>query len=172
MLLKIVLTFLMSSRVTAAVRRTILPASGAEENVLLKIADGDNIGTMLTADKEPLTARKQWLAGALAVAGRLVIDAGAVRALAECGSLLPVGVVRLEGHFGRGDVVSIVSESGREVGRGLAEYSLAEAASDPLRFDACVAALRRYSLVKVEAARSLTGTVTFSSLTPRDELLP
>lgn len=100
---------------------------GSRPNPLGAVDAGER-ATLFRAAGTPAAQRKQWLAGALGVAGRLVIDAGAVRALAEGGSLLPVGVVGLEGDFSRGDVVSIVSESGREVGRGLAEYSLAEAA--------------------------------------------
>jgi glutamate 5-kinase len=93
----------------------------------LGAVDAGERATLFRASGTPAAQRKQWLAGALGVAGRLVIDAGAVRALADGGSLLPVGVVGLDGDFNRGDVVSIVSESGREVGRGLAEYAVAEA---------------------------------------------
>ncbi|HTO47822.1 MAG TPA: glutamate 5-kinase [Burkholderiales bacterium] len=102
-------------------------ASGQEPDVLLRLAAGEAIGTLLYADTAPLAARKQWLADHVQVAGRLVLDAGAVRALATGGkSLLPIGVKRVEGEFERGGVVACVAADGREVARGLVNYSAAE----------------------------------------------
>ncbi len=83
--------------------------------------------TLFRAVGTPAARRKQWLAGTLSAAGKVVIDQGAVHALARGGSLLPVGVVSVEGDFSRGDVVSIVGENGQEVGRGLVEYSRSDA---------------------------------------------
>ncbi len=75
-----------------------------------------------------LTARKQWLADHLQTRGRLVIDAGAARALSAGGkSLLPIGVVEAQGEFVRGDVVACIGPDGREIARGLVNYSAAEA---------------------------------------------
>jgi glutamate 5-kinase len=74
-----------------------------------------------------LAARKQWLADHLQVRGRLHLDAGAARALIADGkSLLPIGVHELEGEFDRGEVVACLDPSGREVARGLVNYSAAE----------------------------------------------
>jgi glutamate 5-kinase len=102
-------------------------ASGREPEVLLRLAQGERIGTLLTAGTAPLAARKQWLADHLAVSGRLRLDAGAVTALARDGkSLLPVGVVEATGEFQRGEVVACVDPEGREVARGLVNYSLEE----------------------------------------------
>ncbi|MEQ6342341.1 MAG: glutamate 5-kinase [Gammaproteobacteria bacterium] len=99
-------------------------AYGREANILQRIAEGEKVGTLLLPGQEALAARKQWLAGQLQVRGRLVLDAGAVRVLREAGrSLLPVGVVAVEGSFGRGDVVACVGEDGTEVARGLVNYS-------------------------------------------------
>ena len=76
-----------------------------------------------------LAARKQWLADHLQVAGKLVLDAGAVRALRSEGkSLLPVGVKSVSGEFKRGAVVACVGEDGSDIARGLSNYSAAEAA--------------------------------------------
>ena len=72
--------------------------------------------------KTPLAARKQWIAGSLTTRGVLTIDAGAERALSEGKSLLPVGVVAVDGRFSRGDAVSIKGSNGHELGRGLAAY--------------------------------------------------
>jgi len=102
-------------------------ASGHEPDVLLRLARGERIGTLLIAQTTPLAARKQWLADHLTLGGRLTLDAGAVRALARDGkSLLPVGVTAVHGEFERGAVVGCLDAEGREVARGLVNYSSAE----------------------------------------------
>jgi len=102
-------------------------ASGREPNVLLRLSDGELIGTQLTAETMTLAARKQWLADHLQVRGRLTLDAGAVRALTQDGkSLLPIGVQDLDGEFERGEVVSCLDAAGREVARGLVNYNAIE----------------------------------------------
>jgi glutamate 5-kinase len=102
-------------------------ASGRESDVLLRLARGERLGTLLLAQTTPLAARKQWLADHLALGGRVVLDAGAVRALCRDGkSLLPVGVTAVQGEFERGAVVGCLDPDGREVARGLVNYSSAE----------------------------------------------
>ncbi|MEO1767445.1 glutamate 5-kinase [Thiobacter aerophilum] len=103
-------------------------AWGREPDVLVRLAKGELIGTQLLADEtNKVAARKKWLADHLQVRGRLVLDAGAVRALVEEGkSLLPIGVVEASGDFGRGEVVACVDEAGREIARGLANYDASE----------------------------------------------
>ncbi len=99
-------------------------ASGREDNVLIRLAAGERLGTQLSAATAVLTARKQWLADHLQLKGRVTIDAGAARALAtDRKSLLPIGVVDVRGEFARGDVIACVDPEGREVARGLANYS-------------------------------------------------
>jgi glutamate 5-kinase len=103
-------------------------ASGREPDVLVRLAGGEAIGTELAASLPVLTARKQWLADHLQLKGRLFVDAGAVQALCREGkSLLPVGVLQVQGEFARGDVVACVAPGGQEVARGLSNYSSAEA---------------------------------------------
>jgi glutamate 5-kinase len=103
-------------------------AWGREPNVLLQLARGEAVGTTLYADTAPLTARKQWLADHVQVAGRLLLDKGATRALvAEGKSLLPVGVREVEGEFERGALVSCADPGGKEVARGLINYGATEA---------------------------------------------
>ena len=103
-------------------------ASGRDANVLTRLADGESIGTRLTADTAPLAARKQWLADHLSPSGRITLDAGAVRALTGGGkSLLPIGVTLVEGDFERGDVVGVFAPDGREIARGIVNYSAADA---------------------------------------------
>jgi glutamate 5-kinase len=102
-------------------------ASGHEPDVLLRLARGERIGTLLLAQTTPLAARKQWLADHLALGGRLALDAGAIRALSRDGkSLLPVGVTAVDGDFERGAVVGCLDADGREVARGLVNYSSSE----------------------------------------------
>ena len=101
--------------------------SGHEDNVLLRLAAGEAIGTQLVAQQAPLDARRQWLADHLQLRGGLVLDAGAVKALREDGkSLLPVGVTAVTGEFARGEVVALVNAAGEEIARGLTNYSASE----------------------------------------------
>ena len=103
-------------------------ASGHEHNVLPRLMCGESIGTLIIAPPMPLAARKQWLADHLQVSGKVVLDAGAVRALCKEGkSLLPIGVSEVTGEFERGAVVAILSEDGQDIARGLINYSATEA---------------------------------------------
>ncbi|CAG2147632.1 MULTISPECIES: glutamate 5-kinase [Ralstonia] len=103
-------------------------ASGREENVLARLANGEAIGTQLRAQTGRMAARKQWMIDHLQLRGRVVLDAGAVEKLTAGGkSLLPIGVTEVQGEFARGEVISCVDAAGREVARGLTNYSSAEA---------------------------------------------
>jgi glutamate 5-kinase len=102
-------------------------ADGRLADVLVRLAAGERIGTLLTAKTVPLAARKQWLADHLTVAAQLRLDAGAARALVRDGkSLLPIGVLEVQGDFERGAVVACLDPDGREIARGLVNYSAAE----------------------------------------------
>jgi glutamate 5-kinase len=103
-------------------------ASGVVDRPLEALASGGTC-TVFRAEGTPAAARKQWLAGVLEVRGELRLDDGAVSALNDGKSLLPVGVVEVVGNFRRGDVVTLIDNLGHELGRGLAEYSSEEAAS-------------------------------------------
>ncbi len=105
-----------------------LIVGGKERGSLIRAANGEEIGTLLIASKSPLSARKQWLAGHLRVAGAVVIDDGASDALRNGKSLLPVGVRLIEGSFDRGAVISCLDNNKREVARGLANYDSSKAA--------------------------------------------
>ena len=83
--------------------------------------------TWFVPKASPLTARKQWIAGSLKPAGALLVDDGAVKALGQGRSLLPAGVVGVEGEFDRGDAVSVRAPDGREIARGLVAYGAADA---------------------------------------------
>jgi glutamate 5-kinase len=103
-------------------------AWGREDEVLTRLAAGEAIGTQLTAQTAQLTARKQWMADHLQTAGKVVLDAGAVQKLtAEGKSLLPIGVIKIAGEFGRGDVITCTDEAGSAIARGMTNYSSSEA---------------------------------------------
>lgn len=103
-------------------------AWGRIEQVIPRVLAGEPVGTWLKPAQERLAARKQWLAGPVRSTGRLVLDSGAAKALRDGGkSLLPVGVKAVDGNFTRGEVVSCVGPDGREVARGLVNYSAEEA---------------------------------------------
>jgi glutamate 5-kinase len=104
-----------------------LIASGRETDALLRLAAGEALGTLLIAGASPLAARKQWLADHLQLVGNLTLDAGAVKALKAGKSLLPVGVTAVEGDFVRGAAVVCRDTDGKEVARGLINYSATEA---------------------------------------------
>jgi glutamate 5-kinase len=103
-------------------------AWGREPDVLLRLSRGEAIGTCLVATTAKLAARKQWMVDHLQLRGAVVVDAGAVTKLRDEGkSLLPIGVIAVEGDFRRGDVIAVRSDSGVVIARGLANYSSAEA---------------------------------------------
>jgi hypothetical protein len=102
--------------------------SGREPDVLLRLARGEAVGTAFIAQTPRLAARKQWLADHLQLRGAVRLDGGAVSALCEGGkSLLPIGVLEVSGEFERGEMVAILDQEGREIARGLTNYSSAEA---------------------------------------------
>lgn len=105
-----------------------LIVGGRESGALIRAANGEDIGTLLKANTSPLAARKQWLADHLRVAGAAALDDGAVAALRNGKSLLPIGVVHISGEFERGAVIACLDRQGREIARGLANYGSAEAA--------------------------------------------
>jgi len=101
--------------------------SGEIEDVITKVISGEQLGTYLFANLEPIVARKQWLAGQLQAKGRLVLDAGAVKVLRKSGkSLLAVGIKAVEGRFSRGELVICLDSEGIEVARGLVNYKSEE----------------------------------------------
>ncbi|CAG0961950.1 glutamate 5-kinase [Burkholderiales bacterium] len=123
------LTKVLAAKRAARSGASTVIACGREPDVLTRLAAGEIVGTQLVADAQTLAARKQWLADHVQLAGRLALDAGAVRALAREGkSLLPIGVVSVEGGFERGEVVGCFAPDGREIARGLVNYGAADTA--------------------------------------------
>ncbi|HNX59372.1 MAG TPA: glutamate 5-kinase [Spirochaetota bacterium] len=99
-------------------------AKAGEEHVLGRIVDGEEIGTLFYGGERTLDGRKRWIAFNMDVSGTLVIDDGAAEALiAGKKSLLPAGIISAEGEYAQGDAVSIVNKKGKEIGRGISNYS-------------------------------------------------
>jgi glutamate 5-kinase len=103
-------------------------ASGHVDNPLKAIGSAGSRATWFLAPGNPVTSRKRWIAGSLEPRGTLVIDAGAAAAIRSGKSLLPAGVIRVDGSFGRGDAVVIRGPDGAEIGRGLVAYDAEDAA--------------------------------------------
>lgn len=123
----------MITKVLAAKRAARSGAStviawGRERDVLLRLAAGEAIGTLLTARTAKVAARKQWMADHLQLRGAVIVDDGAVAKVRDEGkSLLPIGVREVHGDFARGDVIAVRSPAGVEIARGLANYASSEA---------------------------------------------
>jgi glutamate 5-kinase len=121
------ITKIRAARLAARSGTATVIASGLHDGVLTRVAAGEAVGTLLVPNQEPDQARKRWLAGHLQVRGRLTLDEGAIRVLREQGrSLLAVGVRAVSGEFSRGEVVSCIDAAGKEVARGLVNYSAQE----------------------------------------------
>lgn len=122
------LTKILAAKRAAGAGVSTVIAWGREPDVLLRLTKGEAIGTLLIAPTHKNQARKQWMMDHLQMHGAVTIDAGAVQKLRDEGkSLLPVGMVAVEGDFSRGDVIAVRDAQGAEVARGLANYSSSEA---------------------------------------------
>ena len=119
-------TKLVAARMAMAAGCRMVIANGMEDHPLARMEAGGRV-TWFLPDANPLTARKQWISGSLKPGGAVVVDDGAGRALARGKSLLPAGVVKVEGRFERGDAVTVKNQAGDPLGRGLIAYSAADA---------------------------------------------
>jgi len=120
------LTKMEAGKIATTAGTHMLIASGHVAHPLERIAQGAPCTWFLTP-ANPVTARKKWIAGSLEPRGTLVIDGGAVKALRSGKSLLPAGVVKVEGRFGRGDAVLVRGPDGHEIGRGLIAFDAEDA---------------------------------------------
>ena len=121
------LTKILAAKRAAGSGASTVIAWGREPDALLRLCDGQAIGTLLVAPTQKQQARKQWMADHLQLRGSLLIDDGAVhKLLSEGKSLLPIGMHSVKGEFSRGDVIAISDLLGNELARGLANYASAE----------------------------------------------
>ena len=122
------ITKILAAKRAAGSGASTVIAWGREKDVLLRLTRGESIGTLLVADTHKTQARKQWIADHLQLRGSVTVDAGAALKLRDEGkSLLPIGMIAVEGDFSRGEVIAVRDEGGVEIARGLASYASAEA---------------------------------------------
>jgi glutamate 5-kinase len=122
------ITKILAAKRAAGSGASTVIAWGREPNALIRLTEGESIGTLLIAQTQKMQARKLWMVGHLKLRGAVVVDAGAAMKVRDEGkSLLPIGMVQVEGDFSRGDVIAIRDESGVEIARGLANYASIEA---------------------------------------------
>ncbi len=122
------ITKILAAKRAAGSGASTVIAWGREPDVLVRLSQGESIGTLLVAPTQKTQARKQWIADHLQLRGSVTVDAGAVLKLRADGtSLLPIGMTGVEGDFSRGEVIAIRDSSGAEIARGLANYASAEA---------------------------------------------
>ena len=122
------ITKILAAKRAAGSGASTVIAWGREPDVLLRLSQGEPIGTLLVAQTQKTQARKQWIADHLQLRGYVVVDAGAAAKLRDEGkSLLPIGMTGVSGEFSRGDVIAIRDAAGAEMARGLANYASVEA---------------------------------------------
>ena len=122
------ITKILAAKRAAGSGASTVIAWGREPDALIRLSQGEAIGTLLVAPTQKTQARKQWMADHLQMRGAVVVDAGAAAKVRDEGkSLLPIGMVQVDGDFSRGDVIGVRDPSGLEIARGLANYSSAEA---------------------------------------------
>jgi len=122
------ITKILAAKRAAGSGASTVIAWGREPDALIRLTQGEAIGTLLVAQTQKKQARKQWMADHLQMRGAVVVDDGAAAKVRDDGkSLLPIGMVAVEGEFSRGDVIAVRDASGQEIARGLANYASAEA---------------------------------------------
>jgi glutamate 5-kinase len=152
-------TKLQAAQKAAAAGVPMIIANGRTERVLARLLDGEPLGTYFAPKADRLGARKRWIAFAVPPQGRLTVDAGAVRALTLGGkSLLPSGVVEVEGDFAAGEVVAVCGDAdGKEFARGLVNFDAPE--------------LRRIRGAKTREIEPRLGYKSFEEVIHRDNLV-
>ena len=122
------ITKILAAKRAAGSGASTVIAWGREADVLMRLARGEALGTLLVAQTQKKQARKQWMADHLQLRGAVVVDAGAAAKVRDEGkSLLPIGMTAVDGDFSRGDVIAVRDPAGVEIARGLANYASAEA---------------------------------------------
>ncbi|PYM93949.1 MAG: glutamate 5-kinase [Candidatus Rokuibacteriota bacterium] len=152
-------TKLQAARKAAAAGVPMIIASGREPGVLRRILDGEPVGTYFAPKADRLGARKRWIAFAVPPQGRLTVDAGALAALTQRGkSLLPSGIVEIQGNFASGDVVALAGDAGgKEFARGVVNFDAGE--------------LRKIRGAKTQEIEQRLGYKSFDEVIHRDNLV-
>ncbi len=122
------ITKILAAKRAAGSGASTVIAWGREPDALVRLVQGESIGTLLVAQTQKTQARKQWIADHLQLRGSVTVDDGATQKLRDEGkSLLPIGMTAVAGDFSRGDVIAIRAADGTEMARGLANYAAVEA---------------------------------------------
>lgn len=151
------LTKLKSASICMAAGIPMVIANSAEKNVIRRIFDGEELGTVFLPKEAKMHARKKWLAFGTVLHGELTVDAGAEQALVNRGkSLLASGVVKADGEFDRGTVVGVLTPDGKEIARGLVNYSAEE--------------IRRIAGKKSSDIEKILGSKDYDEVIHRDNL--
>lgn len=146
-----------AARMVTESGEAMIVADGRTENILPRLLDGDLLGTLFVPAGRKLSSRSRWI-GSVRTAGTIHVDDGAARALVEKNkSLLPAGVVKVEGEFARGDVVGIANVNGGQIARGLSNYSAAD--------------VDRIRGKKTAEVRTLLGDAAYDEVVHRDNLV-
>jgi len=149
---------LRAARLATAAGESVIMVNGSVDGILDQVFSGEPVGTLFLPHGQDVPAWKRWLGFTARTRGTLRVDAGAKRALIEQGkSLLPVGVIAVDGDFGKGDVVSIRDETGIEIARGLCNYSSEDAS--------------RLLGKNTEQIVNLLGSASYPELVHRDNLV-
>jgi glutamate 5-kinase len=149
-------TKLDAGKIATTAGTAMIITSGARQNPLTAIERGERF-TLFKPSRTPVKGYKSWIAGQLEPAGRLTVDAGAVRALMSGKSLLPAGVKLVSGNFSRGDTVAVLSPDGLEIARGLVAYDAGDAV--------------RIAGLKTEEIDGVLGYQARSAMVHRDDLV-
>ena len=116
-----------AARLVSTAGENVIIASGHKPGVLADILDGKCVGTLILAQGKSISSRKRWIGLSAQTRGSIFLDPGACQALTDQGrSLLAIGIVGVEGEFRKGDVVSVRSQPGVELARGLTNYPVGE----------------------------------------------
>lgn len=151
------LTKIQAAKIVVSSGIAMVIASGKEKNVFERILDGESIGTLFLSRKDRLQFRKRWLAFGARVKGMLYVDAGCVKALEKGSSLLAAGVTAVEGEFASGSTLGVYDPSGKEIARGLTNYSSAE--------------MNKIKGVKSTLIEQILGNKPFDEVVHRDNLV-
>ena len=118
-----------AARLATASGINVIIADGRETDILVRINQGEDIGSFFPTQVSKMESKKRWMLSGLASKGKVTVDKGAILALkGQNKSLLPAGVIKAEGKFHRGDIVDILDEKGKHIGCGISSYSSADLA--------------------------------------------
>jgi glutamate 5-kinase len=146
-----------AARMVSSAGQAMIVADGRMADVLSRLLDGEDLGTLFVPARRKMSSRSRWITS-VQPAGAIIVDEGAARALAEKNrSLLPAGVVGVEGEFARGEVVAVRTRDGRAVAQGLSNYDSGD--------------IERICGKKTSELRGLLGEAAYDEVIHRDNLV-